>query len=193
MEPTYIEDKKFEQIDFTENGLPIGEYENCSFINCNFSNTDFSGIKFSLSEFINCNLSLVKLTKTAFRDIKFKECKMVGLQFDQCNPFGLEISFDHCSLNHASFYQTKLKKTIFKNSSLHEVDFTQCDLSHSIFDTCDFTMATFENTIIEKADFTTSINYSINPEINKIKKAKFSLSAIAGLLDKYDIEIDRTK
>jgi len=33
-------------------------------------------------------------------------------------------------------------------------------------------------------------NYSIDPELNKIKKARFSTQGIAGLLDKYDIEIE---
>jgi hypothetical protein len=53
------------------------------------------------------------------------------------------------------------------------------------------TGARFENTIIEKADLRTSYNYSIDPENNRIKKAKFSLAQIAGLLDKYNIEIDK--
>jgi uncharacterized protein YjbI with pentapeptide repeats len=69
------------------------------------------------------------------------------------------------------------------------VDFTDCDLTGSIFDNCDLTMATFENTIIEKADFRTSFNYSIDLNINRVKKAKFSLLGLAGLLDKYDIDI----
>jgi len=47
----------------------------------------------------------------------------------------------------------------------------------------------FENTILEKVDFSTSFNYSIDPEMNKIKKAKFSLPEVIGLLNKYDIEI----
>jgi len=50
--------------------------------------------------------------------------------------------------------------------------------------------AIFENTILEKADFRTSLNYSIDPENNRIRKAKFSILEISGLLDKYDIEID---
>ena len=37
-----------------------------------------------------------------------------------------------------------------------------------------------------------SIN-KIDPEINRIKKAKFSLTTISGLLDKYEIEIDGVK
>jgi len=52
--------------------------------------------------------------------------------------------------------------------------------------------ARFENTIMENADIRTSFNYSINPELNRVKKAKFSLSQITGILVEYDIEIDRT-
>jgi hypothetical protein len=43
---------------------------------------------------------------------------------------------------------------------------------------------------LEKADIRTSHNYTIDPEKNKVKKAKFSIHGIAGLLDKYDIEIE---
>jgi uncharacterized protein YjbI with pentapeptide repeats len=63
-------------------------------------------------------------------------------------------------------------------------------LTSSVFDNCDLARATFDQTILEKADFRTSYNYSIHPETNRIKKAKFSLSGIGGLLDRYDIEID---
>jgi len=116
---------------------------------------------------------------------------MLGLQFDTCNEFGLSFSFDDCTLNHSSFYQRKLKKTIFKSSQLHEVDFTECDLTGAQFDNCDLLGAAFENTILKTADFRTSINYSINPDTNQIKKAKFSLPAVIGLLDKYDIKIEK--
>ena len=71
--------------------------------------------------------------------------------------------------------------------------FDNCDkfgLSFS-FENCDLMRATFENTIIEKVDFRTSYNYSIDLEINKVKKAKFSLTGVVGLLDKYEIEIDK--
>ena len=117
---------------------------------------------------------------------------MLGLYFDSCNKFGLSFSFENCILNHSTFYRTKIKKTTFKNTQLRETDFTECDLTESLFDNCDLTSATFDHTIIEKADFRTSYNYTIDPEINRIKKAKFSISGISGLLEKYDIIIDRT-
>jgi uncharacterized protein YjbI with pentapeptide repeats len=75
---------------------------------------------------------------------------------------------------------------------LQEPDFTECDLTDSLFDNCDLTRATFDNTVIEKADFRTSYNYTIDPEINRIKKARFSINGISGLLEKYDLIIDST-
>lgn len=56
---------------------------------------------------------------------------------------------------------------------------------------CDLAQAVIDNTMLDKADLRTSFNYSIDPERNRIKKAKFSIIGIAGLLDKYDIEIER--
>ena len=72
---------------------------------------------------------------------------------------------------------------------MQEVDFTEADLTEVVFDYCDLSGAIFDNTLLEKADFRTAYHYTINPEINKIKKAKFSIAGIAGLLRKYDIEI----
>ena len=115
---------------------------------------------------------------------------MLGINFENCNKFGLEISFENCVANHCIFYKTKLKKTNLKNSQLHETDFTECDLTNSTFDNCDLTRATFENTILENVDFKTAYNFEIDPEFNHIKKAKFSIQNISGLLTKYDIEIE---
>ncbi len=180
----------FNANDKIENPIKVGEYESCRFINCDFSDDNFSDFKFYDCEFLSCNLSMVKISQTAFRDVIFKDCKMLGLHFENCNEFGLAFRFDHCILNYSSFYKLKLKKTIFKNSQIQEVDFTECDLTASIYDNCDLQRSTFVHSILEKADFRSAYNYSIDPDINKIKKAKFSLNGIAGLLEKYNIEIE---
>ena len=93
-------------------------------------------------------------------------------------------------MNLTSFYKLKLKGTRFKNCGLQEADFTDSDLSLVSFDNCNFERAIFEGTNLEKADFRTSFHYSIDPSVNRIKKAKFSQSGLAGLLDKYDIVIE---
>ena len=190
MNKTYISQKKFEKTDFTQRALAIGEYENCSFINCNFSNANLSGFNFSECEFIGCNLSMVKIVKTVLNNIRFKDCKLLGVNFDNCNQFTFSLYFENSILNLASFYKLNLKKIKFKNCSLQEVDFTECDLSNSIFDACDLSRTIFKNTNLDKADLRSAFNYSIDPEVNKVKKAKFSKEGVIGLLDKYEIEIE---
>ncbi|MHB1107356.1 MAG: pentapeptide repeat-containing protein [Lutibacter sp.] len=84
----------------------------------------------------------------------------------------------------------KLKNTKFNKCKLQEVDFSETDLTNASFNNCDLIGSIFNATILEKADFRTSYNYSIDPEINRLKKAKFSLQGVVGLLGKYQIEIE---
>lgn len=185
-----IEDKTFDKEEFSSNPLPAKEFENCKFRNCDFANVDLTGKVFIECEFTACNLSLAKLKGTSFRDVKFRDCKMLGLRFDQCHTFGLEFRFENCILNHSTFFQLKIRKTIFSKSQLLEVDFNTTDLTGASFAECNLDRAYFENTILEKVDFTTASNYSLDPENNHLKKARFSTQGLPGLLGKYDIIIE---
>ncbi len=193
MEQVFFEDKVFEKIDFAITPFTRGEYEYCTFVNCDLSNLDLSESSFLECAFNRCNLSLAKLVNTTLRGIQFNDCKMLGLRFDDCNKFCLSFRCKECTLDHSSFYQLKLKKIHFAQCLLRETDFSECDLSEAIFAACDLTLAMFENTNLEKADLRTSINYTIDPTKNKIKKAKFALSQITGLLQQHDIVIDRNQ
>jgi fluoroquinolone resistance protein len=190
MAKAYFDNLSLDKKDYTDEPLAAGEYDTCQFTNCHFSNCDLSQIIFIDCTFTGCNLSGAKLDKTSFRDCTFKDCKLLGLHFFNCHDFLLAVQFENCNLNLASFYRMKIKKTVFKNCNLQEVDFSETDLSAALFDNCDLASAVFGNTILEKADLRTSYNYSIDPESNYIKKAKFSSHGIAGLLDKYDLEIE---
>jgi fluoroquinolone resistance protein len=189
MQAEYHQDKTFVKANYTDSPLSRAEYEDCRFVDCDFSNSDLAGTRFVNCEFQSCNLTLAKLTKTNFTDVQFKGCKMLGLHFEHCSDFGFSVSFDNCMLDHSCFYKLKMKKTTFKDCKLQEVDFSEADLSNSNFDTCNLQQATFDNTILEKVDFRTSYNYTIDPERNRLKKAKFSVNEVRGLLSKYDILI----
>lgn len=188
-EPILIASQTFTGADLKESGPLKGEYENCTFTDCNFSNSDLSEFIFDGCTFFRCNLSLAKLKRTALRDVSFRECKMVGLHFEDCEQIGISFVFDECMLNNSSFFGMKIKKGIFRKSSLQEADFTDSDISGSLLDGCDMLNATFSGTNLEKADLSTSFNFSIDPTSSKIKKAKFSQSGLSGLLDVFGIEI----
>lgn len=186
----YFEDVRFEGTDFALKPLSVGVYEGCTFTNCNFADTNLSVFQFIDCIFRVCNLSMVKVGNTSFNGVEFEECKILGVNFEASNQSLFKLSFSKSVLNYSSFFQCNLKRAKFPDCVFHETDFTEADLTEAAFINCDLLNAKFERTILEKADFRSAINYSINPELNKIKKAKFSFPAVAGLLDKYDITID---
>lgn len=183
-----FENKTLKQVDCIT--LVKGEYDNCQFINCDLSNFDLSGYSFSDCSFSECNISSVKLNKTALKNIQMKDCKLLGLPFDHCSEFLFEVHFENCILNFSSFHNVNLKNSSFKSCTIHDVDFTQADLSALNMRNCDLLNSKFERTTLEKTDFRSAYNYRIDPETNRIKKAKFSKEGISGLLTKYDIIIE---
>jgi fluoroquinolone resistance protein len=190
MDKPLIRQKDFEKIDFTKNLLPKAEYEACTFLNCTFYNSDLSNVNFEKCTFEGCDFSLAKLKNTVFMDVKFMNCKLLGLHFDDCNDFILTVCFENCLLKLSSFYKLKLRKTTFANCNMQEADFSEADLSGSIFENCDMHRAIFSFTNLEKTDFYSSFHYSIDPEKNRIKKARFSKAEVMGLLDQYDLRIE---
>ena len=185
----FFEGQQYEKINFTETGLPQGSYEDCVFTNCDFSNVELADLKFVDCRFVNCNMSMAKLGGTVLNMISFEGCKLLGLHFEDTNQATLSLGFANCTLDHSSFYKTRMKKTSFITSRLREVDFTDCDLTLAVFDRCDLLDARFENTVLEKADFSGSFHFTIDPAINRVRKAKFPRDGLDGLLSKYDIEI----
>lgn len=190
MNGRYIEDRDFQGVDFSAGGWARGEYDNCTFVQCNFAGADLSGSSFSDCTFRGCNLSGVRLGKTAFRDVLFSDCKLTGLRFEDCSDFLFTPRFESCVLQLSSFYGLKLKKMVFRHCSLQEVDFTGADLGGALLDACDLARAIFDQTILEKADLRTAFNYSIDPERNRIRKGRFSVAGIMGLLEKWEIEVE---
>ena len=68
-------------------------------------------------------------------------------------------------------------------------DFTEADIMKSTFDNSDLQETVFFKTNLREVNFLTAFNYGIDPENNQLKKAKFSIVGIPGLLNKYGIDI----
>jgi uncharacterized protein YjbI with pentapeptide repeats len=140
--------------------------------------------------FLGSNLSLVKVKGTGFKDVRFTDCKITGVDFTPCNNFLFSVKFESCVLDFSTFQQKKMKKTVFSNCSMKETHFSGNDLAESVFDNCDFTGALLQDNNLEKADFRTAQHFIIDPTSNKLKKAKFSVGGLPGLLVGFGIEVD---
>lgn len=183
------ENKTFENVDYSEKLLRNREFYKCDFVGCDFTKSDLRGNSFEECNFEDCNFSMTEVGGAGFRDAKFIRSKILGVDFTRCNTFMFSFDFDTCILDYCTFFGTKLKNTSFIECSLKEVDFTEVDLSSSVFRNTDLTGAVFSNTNLEKADFTSAINFSIDPQYNQVKKAKFSAYQLEGLLYKYQLDV----
>jgi len=190
MSLNYVQDKNFKSIDFNITPSQPSEFDNCTFNNCIFTGVNLSDFIYEECVFEDCDFSNAKITNTAFKSVEFNNCKLIGLQFDECNPFLLSFRFKACQLNLSAFFKLKIKGTFFKDCLLHEVDFTETELSSSAFNNCDLSGALFSNTNLEKTDFRTAYNFTIDPETNRIKQARFARENLSGLLLRYNIKIE---
>lgn len=192
MSANYISDQEYNHLNFAESSLNIGEYENCVFRSCNFEYADFSAFNFNDCEFIDCNLNMAKVMATAFREVFFKDSKILGVDFSSCNDFGFSVRFENCQLTNSVFYKSSLKKTVFKDCILRDVDFSEADLRSAVFSNSDLSGAFFDRTHLEQTDFRTAFGFAFNPDNNKMKGAKFSASNVSGLLHHHKIVIDKS-
>jgi fluoroquinolone resistance protein len=177
----------YHNIDFSTKLLPAEEFEQAEFVNCTF--TELSGITLTDCVFVDCNLSNVSFKHCKLDNVTFRNCKLTGIDVSVAKDFGLQLRFENSILDYAIFEQKKLNKTTFSNCRIQGADFTQTDLSKSKFHNCDFSESVFTNTNVSGVDFTTCKNFTIDPTINNVKKAKFLSSDLAGLLTRFDIVI----
>ncbi len=189
MQPTSYENQTFEKIIYTGTASNGKEYHECSFIKCDLSSSDFCNNRFVDCIFEDCNLSMVKLGGSTLNNVIFKNSKLMGVDFRVCDDFLFQVEFENCVLDYSSFMGKKMPKTLFSATSLKEVNFTQAKLSGAIFKEADLTSAIFNETELHSANFVTAYNYSIDPELNNVKKAAFSTDGLHGLLTKHNLKI----
>jgi uncharacterized protein YjbI with pentapeptide repeats len=132
---------------------------------------------------------MTSLSGTSLKNVSFKNCKLLGIAFSECDDFLFQVYFEESALDYAIFSNKKMPKTKFINCSVREVTFIGTNLTSSVFDNCDLDGAIFNDTQLAAVDFRSAYNYKIDPEFNPMRKAQFSTQGIVGLLDKYDIKI----
>ena len=189
MSSDYILDEKFEDTFFLEADIKYKEYENCTFHNCDFTDCTFQTVSFIDCNFFDCNFNDTKINYVSLRGVQFTGCNFTNVNFAMTDQVIYEFHFKDCQLDYAKFYALKLKKMQFINCSMVSVDFMGSDLTEAVFDNCNLRRAVFIDTIAYKTDFSTSYDYTIDPEKNKLKKAVFSTDGLKGLLEKYNLVI----
>ena len=183
---TYTE--TFHNIDFTEQPNDRLQYEDCLFVNCVFAT--LADTDFIECTFLNCNLSNVRFNFCGLQNAEFTDCKLIGADFSPTKDFLFAVHFKNCFMDYTSFDRKKMNKSSFDNCKIHGANFTQADLSKSSVSNCDLHESIFAGTDLSGIDFTSSRNFLIDPNVNILKKAKFSRQDLTGLLYRLDIIIE---
>lgn len=196
-----ITDSDFEQIEF--NDITINDetlddkfFFDCIFTNCDFTDSKFVNCKFNNCKFLNCNLSLIKIPKCYLSGNTFDKCKMVGIDWTvgawktpskKRQPF--TNIFRNSSLDYSFFVGMNLTEIKMIHCTAKEVYFDRAIICEGDFDGTDLERAIFTNCDLTKTDFSNAQNYSINPTLNIISQAKFSMPEALALIYALDIEI----
>ncbi|MGE5439275.1 MAG: pentapeptide repeat-containing protein [Bacteroidota bacterium] len=173
---------------YSDSELKDTEFTDCAFEKMNFEKTRFKYVRFENCTFNKCNLGLIKITGCRFIDCKFTDCKLIGINWQEAEA-PIEIKMEKCKLDYSVFYGLDLRRIEITESFAKEVNFENADLSKGKFTGTDFSLSKFKNTNLSFADLREAANYDINPEFNKIKKAKFSMPEAMTLLQCFDIDI----
>ena len=150
---------------------------------------DLRDRKFIDCVFERCQLSSVNL-QGAVIQAQFEGSKIEGINFFTAKRPLLSLSFVSCLIRHSSFAELKLRNAKFSGCTLQNVDFSDADLSSADFSNTTFENCIFRNTNLMKADFQSASGYVIDPTLNKVGGAHFSLPDVLGLLAGFDIIID---
>ena len=185
----HIEDQTYQPDELFLDLAKLYHFENCQFNACSFANTSLASYQFTDCVFTSCDLSNSNLLDTNFAEVNFIDCKLLGLNFDACNPLLLQMSFESSNLSYSVFQNLKLKPTLFKHCNLTEVDFTQTQLSESRFIDCQLFNTVFQNALLESTQLIDCLGINVDICNNYVKGMALSLNSVEEFLSQYGISI----
>jgi fluoroquinolone resistance protein len=182
---------EFKNVKYREKRIKDTEFYNCTFFLCDFIKSEFLNCEFEKCSFLSSDLSLIKPDGSKFVDVSFNKSKLIGVNWTLIKALSApsKFNFYECKIDSSSFQGLNLQGIKFIDCTAHDVDFYETDLSKSEFTSTDLLKSRFVNTNLNSADLSKATNYSIDPSLNKLKKAIFSYPEVTNLLNYLDIVI----
>lgn len=168
------DDAVFESCRFLHFKLPELRLKNCRFIDC---------------EFEHCDLSNAILTSCSFRDVRFTDSKLIGINWTSSKNIH-HLHFERSFLDYSSFAQLDLRLSHFSECEIKTADFSNCNLGGAQMIHCNLEDSAFHQTNFEKADLRASFGFHIDPRENKLKHATLGPEGGILLLKAMQINIE---
>lgn len=158
------------------------DFSNCAFERCRFARAAFEECRFEACTFRECDLSVVKLPASQFIDVRFEGCKMLGVDWTVINQRIFRAAFEKCVLSDSSFARMDMRGLSLRECVAHDCDFLESNLAKVVCCKTDFAQSRFSGTNLSQADFSGAVRYRIDPTMNNVKGAIFSLPEAVSLL-----------
>jgi len=182
------EGETFTGIEGDNAALHSASFFQCVFHNASLQYARLTDCSFEQCIFDCCNLSVAQLRSTKIVGTKFTNSKLTGINWSSSSGV-FSASFSGCVMDNCSFCSMNLVKYKFVNCTLRDASFMDTKLAHALFEECDLRNCTFHNTDLSHADFSSSYNYFMNADTNKLHKTIFSLPEAVSLLSNFDITL----
>lgn len=190
-DPAEYEDHAFEGLSLPGVEIRAKEFAGCTFTGCSFLEARLKACRFVDCRFVRCDLSLCRVEDCSFTTVEFIDSNMIGVNWTEASwpALGLfnAIGFERCAISHSSFAGLRLRRVKMIDCVAHDADFAEANLSEAVCVGTDFKDSRFLHTDLGEADFTGAKNYAIAPNLNALRKTRFSLPEAMALLYGLDI------
>lgn len=186
-----FEDVVFEDLDCGGLDLSGKSFRQCVFTHVRLAEATLKGCTFEDCELEGCDATLARIDDAAFRDVRFRRCKLMGIDWTGVRGIAFVVSFEECTLSHGTFADRKMQGTLFRDCKAHEVAFMGVDLTKSVFHGTDLLGARFQDVVLVDADLSTAVHYHIAPQQNRLKRTKFSRDAALALAEELGVIVPR--
>jgi len=183
-----------EEIDLKGLDLREGRLEDVELLGCTVSDSDLGEAtldrcSFEDVVFKRCDLGVVKLGGSAFRGVRFEDCKLTGIDWSRAHDLTFEVTFVNCVLDFSAFVGLKLKGLRATGGKAHHVVFADSDMRKVTLKDMDLAGTTFTGNDLRDADFSTCTNLELEPNTNRLQRTKLPLDAALRHLSMLGIKV----
>jgi uncharacterized protein YjbI with pentapeptide repeats len=184
----WFEREVFDGLSLERADLGNREFYRCTFRNSKLQETRWARSRLEECVFEACDLTRADPTMLSLRDVAFRSCKLMGIDFSNIGQHP-HVSFEDCNLRYVSVVSVGLRKTSFKRCAINEANFFESDLADAEFDDCHFAETRFDACDLRRARFRSARDLFIDPARNRVKGTQIPLETAILLATSFGMRV----
>ncbi len=190
-DPTALDlyDEEFEGLELDEAELPSKTLTDCVFRGCRLQAAVLDHWTLLDCTFEECDLSLVRLDGLRAQGVRFRHCKLRGVDWVAAASLRL-LELEDCMLDDASFLELDLTGIVLRRCRLRNALFSGAVLQGADLRGSDLRGARFDGADLRKADLREAQSYAFDPRTTRAGGARLNLPEAAVLLAEMGLRVE---